>query len=162
MDNPAIWAGIYLAIAAAFGIGEILMPGSFFLLPFAAGGVAAAVASLLGAPVVASLPVFLVISFVTFLGMRPLARRMEADTPDVTGIGSNRLVGGTGTVLRTISAEPGEAGLVRVNTEEWRADAANEISIPAGTRIRVVAVRGTRLVVEQTDATELPGLPELG
>ena len=162
MDNPAVWAGIYLAIAAAFGVGEILMPGTFFLMPFAAGGVAAAVVSLLGAPLLASMPVFLVVSFAVFLGLRPLARRLEADTPDVAGIGSNRLVGTTGTVLRPISIEADEAGMVKVGGEEWRAAAHDDEPIAAGSRIRVVAVRGTRLVVERADRAELPGLPELG
>lgn len=161
MDNPAIWAGIYLAVAAAFGVGEILMPGSFFLVPFAAGGVAAAVVSLLGLPVIVSFPVFLAVAFLVFLGLRPLARRLEADTPDVAGIGSNRLVGTTGTVLSAI-AEHGEAGMVRVGGEEWRADTTDQTPIATGSRVRVVAVRGTRLVVEPADVPDLPGLPELG
>ena len=41
MEDSAVWAVIWLVAAAAFGIGEILIAGSFFLLPFAAGALAA-------------------------------------------------------------------------------------------------------------------------
>ena len=42
MDSPAVWAFIWLAVAATFGVGEILVAGTFFLLPFAAGALAPA------------------------------------------------------------------------------------------------------------------------
>jgi membrane protein implicated in regulation of membrane protease activity len=158
MDNPAIWAGIYLAVAVGFGIGEMAMPGSFFLLPFAIGALTAAITSLLGGPLMISFPAFLVVSFLCFLGLRPLAKRLDADTPDVVGIGANRLVGVTGSVTETIPATPGDAGMVRVASEEWRADAADDLMLPVGAKIRVLEVRGTRLVVEEAETTEQPEL----
>lgn len=155
MDNPAVWAGIYLAVAAGFGIGEITMPGTFFLLPFAIGALVSAIISLVGAPLIVSFPVFLVASFVVFLGFRPLARRLDADTPDVAGIGANRLVGERGSVIEAVPPTPGDAGMVRVGAEEWKADAVEDIGLPVGSTIRVLEVRGTRLLVEPTD---VPGL----
>ena len=148
MDNPAVWAAVYLAAAAAFGVGEISMAGSFFLLPFAIGALTASIVSLLGAPLVVSFPLFLIVSFVVFLGFRPLARRLDAATPDVAGIGANRLVGVSGTVVEAIPATPGEAGMVRVDAEEWKADTPQGITLEVGTTVRVLEVRGTRLVVE--------------
>jgi membrane protein implicated in regulation of membrane protease activity len=152
MDNPSVWAGIYLAIAAAFGIGEIAMAGTFFLLPFAIGALVASIVSLVGAPVIVSFPVFLVTSFMVFLGFRPLARRLDASTPEVAGIGANRLVGVTGTVTEMIPATPGEAGMVRVDAEIWKADSSPGTSLEVGTNVRVLEVRGTRLVVEPAHA----------
>lgn len=148
MSDSAIWAAIWLATAAAFGIGEILIAGSFFLLPFAVGALAASIVSVIGAHVLISWSTFLVVSVASFLGLRPLARRLDAAAPDVSGIGANRLVGATGTVLMPISATPGEAGMVKVGTEEWRADSRPGHAIAAGSEIRVVEVQGTRLVVE--------------
>ena len=147
MTESAIWAAIWLAAAAAFGIGEILIAGSFFLFPFAVGALAAAVASLV-APVVVSWVVFLVVSVAAFFGMRPLARRLDANSPNVAGIGANRLLNAEGVVLAPISATPGDAGLVKVGTEEWRADTRAGVALSAGTKIRVIEVQGTRLVVE--------------
>ncbi len=152
MDDPVVWAGIYVAAAAAFGLGEISMAGTFFLLPFAIGALVAAVVSLLGAPLLVSFPIFLAASFGVFLGFRPLARRLDADLPDVAGIGANRLVGATGTVMEAIPATGGEAGMVRVEAEEWKAATHTGIGLPAGAMVRVIEVRGTRLVVEPVDA----------
>lgn len=148
MDDSAVWAAIWLAVAAGFGIGEILLAGSFFLLPFAAGALAAAVVSIIGAPVLAGWAVFLVVSVASFFALRPLARRLDANAPEVSGIGANRLQGASGIVLAPISATPGDAGLVRIGTEEWRADTRAGIALSAGTKIQVIEVQGTRLLVE--------------
>jgi membrane protein implicated in regulation of membrane protease activity len=48
--------------------------------------------------------------------------------------------------------------MVRVGTEVWKADTAVRMAIPVGTTIRVVEVRGTRLVVEPA---EIAGYQEL-
>lgn len=151
MDNPAVWAAIYVAVAAAFGLGELSMAGSFFLLPFAIGAVVAAIVSLLGAPLLVSFPIFLAASFAVFLGFRPLARRLDIGLPDVAGIGANRLVGVTGTVVEPIPEARGEAGMVRVDAEEWKADTPSGQGIDAGATVRVIEVRGTRLLVELVD-----------
>jgi membrane protein implicated in regulation of membrane protease activity len=148
MDNPALWAGIFLAVAVGFGIGEIVLASSFFLLPFAIGALVASIVSLMGAGPVISFPLFLIVSFCVFLGFRPLAKRLDADTPDVAGIGANRLIGVTGSVTEAIPPNPGEAGMVRIGGEDWRADAADDLALPVGLRVRVLEVRGTRLVVE--------------
>ena len=42
--------------------------------------------------------------------------------------------------------------MVRVGAEDWRADAADDIALPVGARVRVLEVRGTRLVVEPVGA----------
>lgn len=148
MDDSAVWTVIWFAAAATFGIGEILIAGSFFLLPFAIGALAAAVASLLTAPPLLSWVVFLLVSVVSFLGMRPFAKRLETNAPDVAGIGANRLKGASGIVIAPISATPGDAGLVKVGSEEWRADTRPGVALSAGTKIEVVEVQGTRLLVE--------------
>ena len=148
MEESATWAAIWLAAAAAFGIGEILIAGSFFLAPFAVGALAASIASMLGAPILLSLLIFVGVSAGSFFGMRPFARRLDANAPEVEGIGANRLAGASGVVLAPISATPGDAGLVKVGAEEWRADTRPGVALSAGTKIRVIEVHGTRLLVE--------------
>ncbi len=156
MSQNAIWAIIWLTAAAAFGIGEMVMAGSFFLLPFAIGAVLAAVVAALASSPVWSWLAFMLGSLAAFFAMRPLARRVEANAPDVAGIGANRLVGAVGVVLAPISATPGDAGMVRVGTEEWRADTEPGVALSQGTKVRVKEVLGTRLLVEPT------GLEDLG
>lgn len=148
MSQSAMWATIWLGTAAIFGIGEMLMAGSFFLLPFALGALTAAlVAALVTAPFWSWLA-FLIGSLASFIAMRPFARRLDASTPDVHGAGSNRLVGAVGIVLAPIPATPGDAGMVRVGAEEWRADTRPGVALSAGTKVRVLEVQGTRLLVE--------------
>jgi membrane protein implicated in regulation of membrane protease activity len=133
----------FVVLAVALSALEIVAPG-LVLLPFGLGAGVAAVAGFLGAPVPVQLLVFLVASFAFYLGLRPLARRLDADSP-TDGIGANRLIGITGVVLEPIAA--GETGLVRVDREEWRAESGVGAELPAGTSIRVTEVRGTRVVV---------------
>ncbi len=122
---------------------EIVAPG-LVLLPFGLGAGIAAVAGFLGAAPAVQLIVFLVASFCCFMGLRPLARRLNSsDSGD--GVGANRLIGVSGVVLEPIAS--GETGLVRVDREEWRAESeAGQVLVP-GMAIRVTEVRGTRVVV---------------
>ncbi|MEM8922305.1 MAG: NfeD family protein [Actinomycetota bacterium] len=161
MDNPSLWAVIWLALMTGVGIGELSMAGSFFLLPFAVGALSAAIVSLIGLGPGVSFPVFMVVSFVSFLGMRPLARRLDASTPDVAGIGANRLVGVTGDVIEIIPPGEHDAGMVRIGAEEWKANSNEGLMLGVGQRIRVREVRGTRLVVEPVEYGDLTDTPEL-
>ena len=126
----------------------MLMAGSFFLLPFAIGAIVAAVVAALVTSPIWSWIAFIIGSVAAFVAMRPLARRLDANMPDAAGIGANRLLGAVGVVLSPISATPGDAGMVRVGTEEWRADTPAGMALAAGTKIRVIEVLGTRLLVE--------------
>lgn len=155
MSQSAVWALIWLAAAVAFGIGEMLMAGSFFLLPFAGGAVLAAVVAAVVPGVLWSWLAFIIGSIASFAAMRPFAKRLQDSAPDVAGIGANRLVGAIGVVLSPISATPGVAGMVKVGTEEWRADTPPGIALSAGTKVRVIEVLGTRLLVEPTPMEEL-------
>ncbi|MEZ5233201.1 MAG: NfeD family protein [Acidimicrobiales bacterium] len=75
--------------------------------------------------------------------------------------GAGRLVGAAGTVIwpSTWPTCSGGVFLVSVDGEQWGALAADDTALPAGTRIRVRAIQGTRLVVEPFPATEPRGTP---
>lgn len=128
---------------------ELLVPG-LIILPFGLGAMIAGVAGLFGAPIVAQVIIFIVLSFGFFLGLRPLARRLNSGTEH--GIGSNRLMGAEGVVLEHISS--GDTGLVRIDREEWRAEPRGANDLTVGTRIRVTDVVGTRVIVEAADMAD--------
>ena len=48
-------------------------------------------------------------------------------------------------------AEKAVVGMVRIGAEEWRAVAADDEPIPAGTHVTVREIKGTRAVVEPVD-----------
>jgi membrane protein implicated in regulation of membrane protease activity len=145
MDSPESWRWVWLAAAVLFGIGEMSTPGSFFLLPFALGAVVAAVLAFSDVAIVAQWGAFVAISFGSLVALRPLARRLDIGGPS-EGIGSRRLIGREGVMLRGIDA-PGELGLVRIDREEWRAESTDGSLIPEGAVVRVADVQGTRVVV---------------
>ncbi len=149
MDSPETWGMIWLAVAVLFGIGEILIAGSFFLLPFGVGGLAASVAGFAGAPPWASTLVFLIVSLAAFAALRPVARRMDANIPNPVGTGANRLIGHTGVVINVVNNTE-DAGEVRIGSEEWRAESLEGLILAVGQPVEVVEVRGTRVVVRPT------------
>lgn len=148
MDEPETWRWIWLLTAAAFLIGEMGLAGSFFLAPFAAGAVVAAVLAFADVGLVGQWAAFVGVSAAAFAGLRPLARRLDQGEPS-DGIGSKRLIGQSGTVIEEVPAGHGELGLVRVHREEWRAESVDGAPIEAGAVVKVVEQRGTRLVVNQ-------------
>lgn len=134
---------IFVVAAVLLSALEIVMPG-LVLLPFGLGAGVAAVIGALGADPLWQVLVFLVGSLAFFLALRPLSRRLNAVGP-THGVGSERLIGASGTVLEHIAA--GDTGMVRIDREEWRAEAADGQVLVPGTNIKVIDVRGTRVVV---------------
>lgn len=153
VDDPEVWRWIWLAVAVTFGLAELASAGAFFMLPFAVGAAAAAVLAFLGLALGLQWLVFLAVSIALLAGLRPLAAKLARDHP-AEGIGSKRLIGQHGTVLREIEAGHQELGLVRIHREEWRAESVDGAALPAGSEVRVVEQRGTRVVVS------LVGLPK--
>jgi len=147
MDDPQVWRWIWLGTAVAFAIGEMTTAGSLFLLPFAVGAAAAGILAFLDAGTGWQWAAFAGVSAAAFAGLRPIARRLDVDAP-LQRVGASRWVGKAGVVLSTIPADPSASGSVRVDREEWRAESRDGAEIPAGARVQVVAVEGTRLVVE--------------
>lgn len=147
MDEPESWRWIWVGAAVLFGLGEMASPGSFFLAPFAIGAAVAAILAFADVPIAGEWAAFVGISLGTFLALRPLARRLDAQGSS-EGVGSRRLIGRHGVVLADIG--PGVVGTVRIDSEEWRASAPSSEVITAGTAVRVTEMEGTRVVVVPT------------
>jgi len=145
-----------MVAAVVFLVGEIASPGSFFLLPFAVGAAVAAVLAFADVGLAWQWLTFVGLSAAFVAGLRPLARRLDTGSP-ANGIGARRLIGEVGTILEAIDGH-GDQGQVRVHREEWRADSVDGSAIAEGTQVRVVEVRGTRIVVWPVDRPD-PGVP---
>jgi membrane protein implicated in regulation of membrane protease activity len=153
VDDPSVWQWVWLGTAVLFALGEMANPGSFFLLPFAIGAAVAAVLAILGVPVAVGWAAFVIISVGSLFALRPLAQRLDRGET-VEGIGAKRLIGEQGSVIEAIGGA-GDLGLVRINREEWRAETVEGTSLEAGAPVRVVEVRGTRVVVHPVLSQEL-------
>ena len=127
-------------------IGDILTAG-FFLLPFAIGAAISAVLSFLGVPPAVHLIAFLVISVIALIALQ---RYTDTDD-DQPPVGANRYADKMGTVLVPVSRAKG-TGRVRVETENWRASTDLSEEIPEGMEVKILEVRGTRLIVAPLDS----------
>lgn len=147
MTDPDTWAWVWLLATGAFVVGEMLTPGSFFLLPFAVGALVACVAAFAGAGLVVQWILFLAVTAVASYAFIPLRRRLDRTETNADGIGARRLVHQPAVVLRAIPPGPDSMGMVRVGREEWRALSEDHVGIPEGATVHVVEVRGTGVVV---------------
>lgn len=155
LDNPALWGLIWLGLAASLAIVEIVAIGGFFLIPFAVGALVAATVSFIGAPVPVGFIVFFAASLAAFYLLRPLARRLDLNTPNPIGVGANRLIGDIGTVTADIPIGVDRAGEVKIGGESWNAEGRDGMGIPAGTAVRIIEVKGTRVIVEPAATSQL-------
>jgi membrane protein implicated in regulation of membrane protease activity len=138
-----IW-WIWLALAAIFVIGEIFTEG-FFLFCFAVGAAVAGVLALLGLGAAWQWGAFVVISGILFMIARRFAERLSKKQPP--GIGADRWIGESGTVLETID-NARSTGVVRLGKEEWKAESESAEIIQEGEVVEVVRMEGTHLIVK--------------
>jgi membrane protein implicated in regulation of membrane protease activity len=144
------WRWIWVGVAVVLSIGELLTAG-FFLLPFAVGAAAAAVLAFLDVAVPLQLVTFVGIS-VVFLAVLQRFARQEQDDTVAAPAGANRFVGQLAVVIAPVKYLD-TTGMVRMGTEEWRAQVDSDIVIPKGARVQIIEVRGTRLVVKPIPPT---------
>lgn len=141
MDEWIVW----LILAVALAVGEVLTMG-FFLAPFAVGALVAAVIAAAGAGLVVSGLAFLAVSSLAFMALRPIARR-HLKLPAQLRTGSAALVGKAGTVVETVTAD---AGCVRIDGEVWTARPYDEDeTFEAGQRVHVLQIRGATALVSE-------------
>ncbi len=146
MDSE-VWRWIWLGATFLLALGELAVPGTFFLLSFALGAAVATVLAFLDASLLTQWIAFLVGSGVGLALLVPLGRRLASNEADEAPEGAGRWVGRVAEVLEDIPGGPHATGRVRVERDVWRAETEVEHPIAAGSNVEVVAVRGTRLVV---------------
>jgi membrane protein implicated in regulation of membrane protease activity len=135
--------------AIALVVAEMFTPG-FWLACLGIGAVAAGIAALVpGVGAAFQGIVFAVTSLVSMTGLRPvLLRHFQLGPGAGVRTGVDALLGKSGVVTERI--EPGSGlGRVKVEGEDWRGASMDAGVIEAGTRITVIQVDGTTLMVEK-------------
>jgi membrane protein implicated in regulation of membrane protease activity len=160
-DSPDTWRWVWLVATVVFVSGELVTPGAFFFLPFAAGAFFASLLAFLGVGVGWEWMAFLGVSGSSFAILWPIGRRIE-QRRGRSSVGAHRWEGRQGVVLSDIPGQVGGTGLVRLEREQWRAESGvSGVSIREGTSVLISRVHGTRLVVLPLDDGPLPPLPPL-
>ena len=134
---------LWLTVAAALGVAELLTATLDLLLlglaALVAGGVAA-----VGLGTGFQLLAFAVTAVLMVTVVRPIARRHLTSAPQLRS-GTAALVGREAVTLTTVGREPGR---VRLAGEEWTARAYDpDLVIPAGATVDVFAIEGATALV---------------
>jgi membrane protein implicated in regulation of membrane protease activity len=138
----SLWV-VWLIAAVVLGVAE-LVTGTLALVLVAAGALAAALSSALGADVVIQLIAFVAVSVAGLALIRPIALRRLRRRP-VLRTGTAALVGQTGYVLADVSPH---GGRVKIGGEEWSARPYDEVTvIPAGSTVDILQIKGATALV---------------
>ncbi|HYS20934.1 MAG TPA: NfeD family protein [Gemmatimonadales bacterium] len=151
MSGWQIWTiiGVLLLVA------EMFAPG-FWLACVAIGCFVAGLAGLAPVGLTGQVIAFAVSTLASLVGIRPFLRRHFRLEPG-TGVRTNvdALLGKTGVVTERIDAGGGAGGVgarsgrVIVEGENWRGASVDGAVLEPGTRVMVVQVDGTTLMVER-------------
>lgn len=140
-----VWI-VWVVVAVALAVGEILTPGLFFLGPVALAAAAAAITDAAGGGAIGSVIVFIVAALASLAFLRPVARR-HVRLPALSRTGTDALVGRKALVTRTVDEN---GGRVRIGGEEWSARSYLDGQVlPEGASVDVIQIEGaTALVAE--------------
>ena len=137
---------IWLAIAVVFGIVEAAAP-ALVCIWFCIGAALAFVVSLFVADIWVQIIVFLVVSAVCLLALRPFIRKNAKARPEDAITNYDTYVGREVVVTQAIPAGQGRCGRVLLADVSWLARTADGSAVATGDRVVVKDVDSTVLVV---------------
>jgi len=136
---------VWMIIGIGFVIIEIFDP-AFFFISLGIGAILTGLFSMfpiVGNSIPVQILIFAIISFIAFLFMRKLGRKILTKSGGDTNVYA--LKGKTGIVTKEIPAEG--KGFVKVGGEEWTAIEENQQSIETGAKVVVQGIDGNKLIV---------------
>ncbi len=156
-----LWPWIWLGVAVFFAIIELtVLAGSFVLLPFAVSALAAALLGFYDVAIEIQWLVFVGGGAVIWVLLYRYAKRFAGDNELQPGVGADRLIGLTGIVTTAIDPDDTDRrGRVTAHGEVWGATSQNGSPLALGTHVRIVAVSGTKVIVESTEVDAPPSPP---
>lgn len=138
-----IWTQILWLVLFVFFILLEAVTVALLSVWFCAGSLAAlAVALLWPEKLVVQMLVFVAVSILAFIAIRPLAKKRLSGKSVATNADAN--IGKTCQVV--VEIQPSRFGRVKLEGLEWMA--RSQDILPVGTWCRVVAIEGAKLVVE--------------
>lgn len=138
-----IWQ-IWAIVAILFVVGEIFTSG-FALICFAVGCVGGAISAAAGATLEWQLGVFAIATFVAFLCVRPLLRKLSSK--DEVPTNADALIGRTAKVTECI--EVGGTGRVAIDGDFWQAVSDEKTDIVEGEKVEVISRESIILTVKR-------------
>lgn len=144
-----VWPWIWLITAVVFALVElVVVGGSFIILPWAGSAFVAAILAFYDVPIEVQWATFVFGGALLFAVLYRWAQRFMKEHTMAPGVGADRLVGLTAIVTTPINPDDtSRAGRVSVDGEVWGAVTDGAYRIAEGAKVRVLSMKGTRVVV---------------
>lgn len=137
----------WLVLAIAMGVLEACT-AQLVSIWFAVGAVGGCVTSLITDKIWIQVVVAVLITLITVIATRPLAKRLN--NTQKTHTNSDRNIGKTAIVIADID-NLNSTGQVKVGSTVWSAKSADDSVIEKDKKVLVKAIEGAKLVVEETE-----------
>ncbi len=145
MSLPMGYGTFWVIVAAVTLVVEIISLGLSSIW-FTGGAIVAAVVGYLGGPLWLQIVLFIVVSTVLLLTIRPFAAKRLRLGEEKTNTDS--LIGRTEKILETVDNNAG-TGKLKIGDVDWRAVSDDGSVIPAETLVKIVRIEGTKLFVKR-------------
>ena len=145
IDAESLQKIIWLVLVLLFAGAEAASVGLTSIW-FAAGALCALIAALLGGTLWVQIALFLVVSTLCLLAVRPLARRHLNNKVEATN--ADRVIGEQAKVTEDIDNIHG-TGAVVIRGVAWTARSEDGLPVPAGSLVRVLRIEGVKVFVER-------------
>lgn len=140
MGPSVFWLIAFLILCA----GEAVSVGLTSIW-FAVGALGGLIVSALHAPLWVQIAVFLVVSILSLVLVRPFAQRMLKTGTQPTN--ADRIIGTVAVVTEDIDNLSG-TGLASISGQVWTARSEHGVVIPMGQQVRVLRIEGVKIFVE--------------
>ncbi len=140
-------AALVLAVLAAAVIVELVTPTALVSIWFAAGALAAVIFTILHASFWLQIAVFVLVSLLLLALVRPAATRYLRG--NVVATNADRYIGAIAVVEQTITTA--QWGIVKVEGSSWSAASYEGERIEKGSRVKIVAIEGAKLLVAKIE-----------
>ena len=135
----------WVIIAIIALIFEVVSSMSLTSIWFVVGALVAAVFSMLGVDFIWQALVFIIVSIIALIALRPiLIVKMRGR---IVATNADRLIGKQATLIQAITKD--SWGALKVNGGEWSCISTNNVEIPIGESVRILAIEGSKLIVEK-------------
>ena len=128
-----------------FVVGEAVTVG-LVAIWFAVGALGALAAAALGGGLWLQIVIFLLLSALSLMLLKPLSRKWMAGHK-AARTNADRVIGETALVTEDIDNTMA-TGQVQVDGQIWTARSAHGVVIPAGSRVKVLSIQGVKVMVE--------------
>lgn len=136
---------VWLALLLIFAAAEAATVGLTSVW-FAIGSLGALICALLDGSIWLQIGIFIVLSVVCLVALRPLAKKYLNSKVEATN--ADRVIGQEARVTQDIDNIRG-VGAVTIGGIPWTARSEHDTLIPAGTMVRVLRIEGVKVMVEE-------------